>query len=946
MNDSALLLALRPVPHPYDAALAEHVWQDVGFDMPQAAQQTLLGCFGCAPYLGRLARRYDLRALLTPPLAMSVQHILDETTALQDAPLDVVHSRLRQLKGQLHLLLGLADAGGVADVATVTAALSHFADAAVQTGLTVLARRLRDKGLLLAGDAANPLPGLFVLALGKLGGVELNYSSDIDITVYYDRTGVPMAVDADPERLLSRLAQDLVRLLSDVDGDGYVFRCDLRLRPDPGSTPPAVTLQSALVYYETVGQNWERAALIKARFCAGDAPVAQAFLAQLRPFIWRRTLDYAAISDIHSIKRQIHATRGGAALAVPGAHVKLGRGGIREIEFFAQTQQLILGGRQPDLRPSQTCAALRALAQAGVVEADRAQQLIADYEVLRTLEHRLQMIEDEHTHTIPADDTVRQRLAAFMGYDNLPDFDAMVLAVMRRVNAAYADLFAEAEDLSSPLGSLVFTGVEDHADTLETLRKHGFVRADEVSQTIRGWHHGRIAAMRSARARELFTRLVPRLVDACADTGAPDVAFFRFADFFTRLPTGVQALSLFLANPKLFQKIMRAFVLAPRFARTLAKRPQTLDGLIAYAPRDLDHMANDDSWLQPVVQAADYERALNSARRIASETVALITYGVMGADLTPAQTRQRLTALADGLVRALAVWAERDLIRQAGAFEGQFAVIAMGSYGARDLNAQSDLDLMFVYDAPADAVSADRGWAVETCFLRLSQRLITALSAQTEEGVVFDVDMNLRPSGRKGPIAVQLTGFSDYYLTSAWTWERMALTRARVVWASDADFAARVAVAITEAQMVPVPAAQLRADIRDMHTTLTRAKPPFGVWDLKRTPGGLTDGDFLAQYLALSGQAPISADSAGILAAGPDLADERAAYDLQRDLYTVIAAALEPGADAAQSATALRSRLAEVAGAPDFAQLHDHLCRGQATIAAAVQRALYETPDA
>ena len=372
--------------------------------------------------------------------------------------------------------------------------------------------------------------GLFCLGMGKLGAHELNYSSDIDISIFFDPQMLSLAPGVEPQTFATRFTDRVAAILQARTAEGYVFRVDLRLRPDPSSTPNAVSLPSAFFYYESVGQNWERAAFIKARAIAGDLALGESFLHELRPFIWRRNLDFAAIADIHSIKRQIHAHKVDERLTAAGADLKLGRGGIREIEFFVQTQQLILGGRQPSLRHRETLATLHALSDHGHVTRDDATTLEAAYRELRALEHRAQMIADEQTHRLPENADQRKAIAALAGFSRLPSFDAAVSRTLRTVNAIYARLFAGEEELSSEQGSLVFTGVEDDPETLATLGRLGFKEAAKVSAMVRSWHHGRIGATRTERGRELFTRLAPRLLDACSATGAPDIALARFAD--------------------------------------------------------------------------------------------------------------------------------------------------------------------------------------------------------------------------------------------------------------------------------------------------------------------------------------------------------------------------------------------------------------------------------
>ncbi|MFN5616864.1 MAG: glutamine-synthetase adenylyltransferase, partial [Brevundimonas sp.] len=366
---------------------------------------------------------------------------------------EAVSGPLRRLKAELHLLTALADLGGVWPLERVTGALSAFADAAVASALRSLAHDLRARGVLtsLPDDPRGPLPGLFLLAMGKHGAGELNYSSDIDVSVFWEPEVVQAVLSGsvEPQRIMDRLAQGLATLLSERTGEGYVFRTDLRLRPDPSSTPPAVAAPMALAYYESVGQNWERAAFIKARPLAGDLAEARAFLDALKPFVWRRSLDYPAILDIQSIKRQIHAWKTGQGLSAGGANLKLGRGGIREIEFYAQTQQLILGGRDPSLRAPRTVEALAALAAAARTPPEVAEALTAAYRRLRDLEHRVQMLDDEQSHVLPLDPDRRRAVAALAGAGDLVAFDAGVEALLRAVNARYGELFSEEEDLSS-----------------------------------------------------------------------------------------------------------------------------------------------------------------------------------------------------------------------------------------------------------------------------------------------------------------------------------------------------------------------------------------------------------------------------------------------------------------------------------------------------------------
>ncbi|MGH7019531.1 MAG: bifunctional [glutamine synthetase] adenylyltransferase/[glutamine synthetase]-adenylyl-L-tyrosine phosphorylase, partial [Brevundimonas sp.] len=367
------------------------------------AWEALEPVFAASPYLAGLARRWPerLRQILETAPETRLAEILAATDAI-DGPADEAKAPLRWLKAELHLLTALADLGGVWDLDAVTGALSRFADASAQAALRCLAHDQRRRGKLIsaADDPRGPVPGLFVLAMGKGGAFELNYSSDIDLSLFFEPEVLASALGegVEAQSFMNRLAQGLASLLTERTADGYVFRVDLRLRPDPSSTPPVVAAPMALAYYESVGQNWERAAFIKARVCAGDMGEGTEFLKALVPFVWRRSLDYQAVLDIQSIKKQIHVHKTGEGLDAAGANLKLGRGGIREIEFYVQTQQLILGGRDKGLRSSRTLEALDALTERGHVPVEARDELAAAYAELRGLEHRVQMLADEQSH--------------------------------------------------------------------------------------------------------------------------------------------------------------------------------------------------------------------------------------------------------------------------------------------------------------------------------------------------------------------------------------------------------------------------------------------------------------------------------------------------------------------------------------------------------------------
>ena len=739
-----------------------------------------------------------------------------------------------------------------------------------------------------------------------------------------------------------RVTRAVASLLQERTAEGYVFRVDLRLRPDPSATPVAMPVEAALDYYETAGQNWERAAMIKARPCAGDLGRADAFLAGLKPFVWRRNLDYAAIADIGAIKRQIHVHKVDERLTAPGHNLKLGAGGIREIEFFVQTQQLILGGRSPGLRSPRTLDALAALQAAGQVGSAAAADLAAAYIRLRGWEHRVQMVGDEQTHVLPEAARARAAVAALAGFAELGRFDQAVSQTLETVNTRYAALFAEDEDLSSPFGSLVFTGVEDDPETVETLARMGFSNPAQVSALIRGWHTGRVAATRSPRGRELFTRLAPRLLEAAQATGAPDPAFNRFADFFAKLAAGVQVMSLLLAKPDLLQLLVRVMAYAPELAASLARQPAALDALLDARFFDPLDPAEAAAALDGAVgRAPTFEAAMAAARMARRDQAFRIGVQVMGGTADAREAGRSFAALADACLGALAPVALAETVRVGGAFAGEVAVVALGRAGSREMTARSDLDLMTLYrSADPTAASSVKGWSAETFYARFTQRLTTALSAPTAEGGLYAVDLQLRPSGRAGPVAVSLAAFSDYYARDAETWEALALTRARVAWASSPAVFAATTEAILEALRRPREAARTARDVLEMRALMQRERPPRSAWDLKLTPGGLVDIEFAVQALqivhAAAGGPLFTSTSAALqamvergLADAGALATLQGALRLQSSLNQLLKLALPDGVDPEGEPEGFKALLAKAADYDGFAQLKAALAMTQ-----------------
>ncbi len=831
-----------------------------GMPVTETVRRLIGGILAGSPYLSGLLRRDParlVRLLATPPDEMRAE-LLKEVAQGAEAARSVAElmAALRSFKNSIALLTALTDLGGVWTLADVTGTLTQAADAAVQHAVHFLFRQAVANGSWLSDD---PTPerdsGFFVLGMGKYGAHELNYSSDIDLIVFYDRDKLKLRHDVEPQPFFVRMTRELVRILQERTGDGYVFRTDLRLRPDPGATQVALSTDAALTYYESFGQNWERAAMIKARPIAGDIEAGRALLSELSPFIWRKYLDFAAIADIHAMKRQIHAHRGFGEIGVAGHNIKLGRGGIREIEFFAQTQQLIAGGRQPDLRTPATLAALDRLSARGWIKPQVRDELTRSYEFLRGIEHRLQMVADEQTHALPESPDALASLARFAGYQSAEEFAATLVEHLETVQGHYAALFEDMPELTRGGVNMVFAGESDDPQTVEALAKMGYSQPDQVIAAVRGWHHGRYPAVRSAKARELLTEVQAVLIEALAQTANPDGAFASFDRFLEQLPAGVQLFSLLRANPSLLRLVADIMGSAPRLARILSRRRRVLDAVLD--PRVIGTLPTSEGlealMREEIGSAADLQEILDRARVIGNEQAFLIGVRILSGIIGASQAGGAYALLADHLIRALQEAVEADFARVHGRIPGgTAAVVAMGKLGGREMTAASDLDLIVVYDCAPDTIHSDgpRPLAPSQYYARLTQRLISALSSPTAEGALYEVDLRLRPSGQKGPVATQLSSFIEYQATSAWTWEHMALTRARVITGTP-EMRAKVEKAISDTIARPRDRSRIAADVRDMRQRIATEKGSDELWDLKQVRGGIVDIEFMAQHLQL-----------------------------------------------------------------------------------------------
>lgn len=620
------------------------------------APDFLTAIFDLSPFLRDLARRRPrmLDRLFDEPVdarLISIRAEIDKAARADKVSESGLMMDLRGLKEEAHFLIAVSDLAGESDTATTVRRLSDLADDCIRAAVDFLLRDAHGQGKLKLMDVEKPAEesGWILLGMGKLGAHELNFSSDIDLVVFFDPQAPAVVDPLDATDLFSRLTRRLVRILHDRTEHGYVFRTDLRLRPDPGSTPLAIPVEAALNYYEGRGQNWERAAMIKARPVAGDLVAGAAFLKELQPYIWRKYMDYAAIADVHSIKRQIHAHKGHGEIAVKGHNVKLGRGGIREIEFFVQTQQLIAGGRFPELRGRETVPMLGELAARGWITVDARDTLIRQYWFLRRVEHAIQMVTDEQSHTLPEDDKGLERIARMLGFSGAETFAAELRASLHQVERHYAALFETAPELSGSIGNLVFTGDVDDPDTLRTLQGLGFQRPSDICRVIRTWHFGRYRVTRSKEARERLTELTPALLEAFGKTRRADEALMRFDEFLAGLPAGLQLFSLLQSNPALLKLLATIMGAAPRLAATITRRPHIFDGLLD--PALLTELP-DRTYLSARLAAflegeRAYEEVLDRLRIFASEQKFLIGVRLLAGSIDPTRAGKAFSDLAD-----------------------------------------------------------------------------------------------------------------------------------------------------------------------------------------------------------------------------------------------------------------------------------------------------------
>jgi glutamate-ammonia-ligase adenylyltransferase len=855
-----------------------------------------------APYLRGLLRRRD--TALATYLADGPDTVVARALAAIDSA-DADGTVLREAKADVALVVALADLSGRWPLEKVTAALSDLADRAIDRAIRIaVAERVPDAGP----------DGFVALALGKHGSRELNYSSDVDLVLLYDRARLARRDGDDPDTAAVRVARRVVDLLQTRDSAGYVFRVDLRLRPSPEVTPIAMPVGGAIAYYQSEALAWERAAFIRARAVGGDVAMGRAFLAEIEPFVWRRSLDYTAIRDIQDISLRIRDHFDDHQQVGPGYDLKRGRGGIREVEFFAQIHQLIFGGRDYALRAPATLDALAALAASARINADEAAMLASAYRFLRTAEHRLQMVDDAQTHAVPTRAAERKEVAQLAGYRDWASLERELKRYSGPVGRAYDALIAETERDRLP---------RDARPLAATLKAAGIGPARELAALIGKWRGRTYRALRSDAAQRQLETALPGLVAAFGDAATGREALLRFDDFLAALPTSIQFFALIDANPRLARLLARVLEMAPLLAGKLARRPEVLDimlGSEAFEPLPpLDALV--DSLAERTDRQPAFEMKLDEVRRWVGERRFQIGVQLVEGGVDPLRAARDYAKLADASIAVLADAVAAEFALQHGRVPGgRLLVLGLGRYGGAMLTEKSDLDLVYLFSGPHDAMSdGPKPLPATTWFNRLGQRLTGALSVSTAAGPLYEVDTRLRPSGKQGLLAVNLETFARYQLEEAWSWEHMALTRARVVYGSAEDRAG-VEAAIAAALMKRRDPERLKAEVLEMRGDMVATHGDGGLWDVKHAAGGLIDVEFIVHYLQLARREGFDSDLGAAVAhfigAGVLPAEIGAAHDLMTRLLIVLR--LVDGADPVKLSAEVRAMFARAAQCDDF----------------------------
>ena len=810
------------------------------------AGRAMLECvFGASPFLESclLAEPGFVRRLWSEGPDPCFEAILAELRALPPETSEESAGRtLRIARRRAALTIALADISGTWKLEAVTGALSDLADMACSTAFRLLLTRLASRGVLAPPDPADPEAGcgLIALGLGKLGGRELNYSSDIDLILLFEPDAVPARKGEDVERHLVRLARRFVALLSERSADGYVFRVDLRLRPDPSATPLVVSAAAARNYYRERGRTWERAALIKARPIGADAAAARAFLDDIAGFVWRQNLDFATVQELHDIKRQIDAQHGGGRIEPHGHDLKLGRGGIREIEFFAQTHQLTWGGKDRRLRVIPTCEVLRVLSDINRIPRRVADGFISAYRFLRRAEHRVQMTRDEQTHALPEDPESFGILARFLGYPDDESFVTDLVEHLQEVEQYYTELY------EIPLEVTAGTAPDPEAEeTLARLRRLGFANPGAATAVLGRWRREPYPVVRDPRSRELLDSLTPGLLTAMLGTVEPDLALERFDHLLSCLPDGRQMFSLFQANLHVMEHVAEMMVCAPAIAERVAERPALFQALLE---GEADGIVPDRTGLEEdldrhLESSGEGEDLLSRLRGWMEATELRILAHTLFRRLDPLDEPALRNCAIDCVLRVL-------LARGIDAPHGRIgsadcALLVTDRPGARNASIVSDRNLVLIHDSPEDVESDGETPLPAPTYHEALLRRVVELGGGV--GGHETLHPGFDPSAGTGATrwVSSLATFERYLNENPTPSVRMALVRTRVATGGEGisrrvqEIVRRTLTARCDAgQGAPSPRAEAQSE---------------DYWHALRQRGGLSDLENFVQNLQVQG---------------------------------------------------------------------------------------------
>ena len=856
-----------------------------------------------APFLGRLITRHRELVSVIAQGSMSAR-FSDFADYMERDHSDIVRS-LRLDRQKLALYAAIGDLSGSFDLVETVTLLSDFADYALEQAVqTAFAERFPDSAPA----------GFAVIALGKHGSRELNYSSDIDLIFLFDPHTLPCRAKDDPQQAAVRLGRRIVEILHNHTGDGYVFRVDLRLRPSPEITPIVLTMGAAIAHYEANAEPWERAVFIRARAVAGDIDLGCRFLKAVEPFVWRRSLDFGAIKAIRAMSHRIRDHYAQGQRFGPGYDLKRGRGGIREIEFYAQIHQLIHGGREPSLRTPATLDALSALTEHDHIAAADADRLAESYRLFRTIEHRLQMIEDQQTHSLPENHAAMDQVARLHGMEDGEALLDLLSGPVAYVGSLYDELEDDRDDRLPT----------DRARLEELLERYGFPVPDDARRRIEGWRAGRLRSTQSSVAREALEAVLPTLVTEMGQSPDPGGAINRFDVLLDHVPSAVNLFNLLEARPGLGRLLVDVLSHAPALADELARHAELFDGLIDATaldpPEPLDELIE---LLRARSTADDYQVRLDRMRRLVGEERFALGVQLIDGRSDPLDVAAGYARVAEAALTVLVDAAIAEFEAVHGTIDGcDLVILALGRLGGRALTYASDLDLVYLFTGdPAAQSNGGRPLGATTYFQRLAQRVTAALSVPTAAGPLYEVDTRLRPSGAQGLLAVSFDSIAAYHRDNAWTWEHMALARARPVYGPQAaqEELRQMVGEIMRREREPD---KLIEDVRAMRAEMAEHKPPAGPYDIKLVDGGLVDLEFCVHLVQLRDRLGLHPElpkaiaelvDAGLLA--PELAE---AHDLLTRMLVTLRLVAPSSQAIAEASLAL---VAERCGAKNWDEL-------------------------